>query len=108
MNQFLGRRQIQKLEGQGNFVFLIFFKLENFRRYRRRRIRDFRVFIAVHNGISEAGSVFIITREWGTSNYYDEGDEVELKEQIIALVTANPKISTHDLSHRTGCSRWFV
>ncbi len=55
--------------------------------YCRRRKSDSRVFRAVHNRISESASVFTITRERGTSNYYDEGDEVGLLEQIIALVT---------------------
>ncbi len=76
--------------------------------YRQRKIPNSRVFSAVHNRISESGSIFTITRERGASNYYNDKDEVELEEQIIALGTVNPRISTCDLSCRTDCIRWFV
>ncbi len=43
--------------------------------YCRRRVPS-----AVHNRISETGSVFTITRGRGASNYYDERDEIEREE----------------------------
>ncbi len=48
----------------------------------------------------------IITMKGMKSNWRNKSsDEVELKEQIIALVTVNPRISKRDLSRQTGCSR---
>lgn len=61
--------------------------------YSHRRIPDYRVFSDVHTKISETGSVFTVMRERDASNYDDKRDEVELEEQIIVLVTKNPRFA---------------